>query len=108
MTRIKWIISNAPFEELVMIASEKDIAYICQTYWIKGYDKEDLAQELRFHLWKKLYLYNPTKSRFRTWAKEVMMNRLRNLTIASHREKREIQHNLTSLENLPDEVSNCS
>lgn len=94
------------FEITVMIAIEYDVSYLCRTYWIVGYDQDDLAQELRFHVWRKLPKYNPLKSKFRTFAKRVMTNRIRDLVRASHRQKREIVHNLTSLDNLPDEVSN--
>ena len=87
------------YSMLAMRVFEHDISLICsQDQWqVKGYTPEDLAQEVRLQLWRKLPLYNPTKASLRTWANRVIKNRIRNLMKASGRQKREIQFYLTEL-----------
>ena len=49
-------------------------------YIIKGIDKEDVAQELRLQLWRKINQYDPARGAFNTWSYWVMRNRLIDMT----------------------------
>ena len=89
--RIRWFITDMPFMEAAMSVAEWDVFQLAIRYKIKGYDAADIAQELRFQLWKKLPLYDPTRASLRTFCNRVMKNHLKNLNKASRRHKRIIQ-----------------
>lgn len=65
---------------------EKDICYLSVMNWGYGMPAEDVAQELRMHLWKKMDKYNPNVASLRTWAQMVMRNRLKDMS----RKKKEL------------------
>ncbi len=67
---------------------EPSIHYWCRRYWIPGYDFEDLRQESRLHLWKKLDKFDPEQGTVITWAKPVIINHLRDLLKQENRKKR--------------------
>jgi len=46
---------------------------------IKGYDCDDIAQELREFLWDKVRHYNPRMGAIHNWAYTTMKRRLSNL-----------------------------
>lgn len=54
---------------------ERDVVMFAKMYKIKNLTQEDVEQELRFHLWKKLHLFNPSKSSLRTWSWRVLRNK---------------------------------
>lgn len=58
-------------EDLVLMMSNQ--------YRINGLDVNDVAQELRLHIWRKLDKYDPNKASFKTWARRVMRNKLTDL-----------------------------
>ena len=62
--------------ELYLIACEPSIHYWCRRYYIPGYDYEDLLQEMRMQIWRKLDRYDPEKATIITWAKPVIVNKL--------------------------------
>lgn len=66
---------------LAMNSLEKYI--VCESCQNKiyGYEPDDLAQELRILLWNKLNTWQG-KSSLRTWANQVMKNRLKNIARA--------------------------
>ena len=49
-------------------------------YKIRGMDSEDIAQELRIHLWQVFNQYDKKKSIFNTWANKVLRNKVIDLT----------------------------
>lgn len=55
---------------------DKFVVYEARGHKIHGYTCDDLAQELRLHIWKNLHKYNPYKSNLKTWANNVMRNKL--------------------------------
>ena len=67
------------YADTAMGLIEHDLVTKCAKHSIRGFDSEDLAQELRLHLWRKLDRYDPTKAGFRTWANRVMNNRLKDM-----------------------------
>lgn len=68
------------YSELALKLLEDDISFIASRYYIHGYDKEDLEQELRLILWNKIKYFNHLQgTMLRTWACKVMKNRLRSL-----------------------------
>lgn len=75
---------------------EEEIMKICRQdkYQVYGLTHEDLAQELRFHIWVKLPLYNPQKSSIKTWAYKVINNRIKNLKRDSNALKRKANNNM--------------
>jgi RNA polymerase sigma factor (sigma-70 family) len=78
--------SRDSFTERALLLLEKDIVYLARNNWGYGMEKEDVAQELRLHLWNKLHNYDPRKKGLRTWAQQVMRNKL----IDMSRKKKEI------------------
>lgn len=65
------------YSERALALLEKDICYLANMYsggW--GMDFDDVAQELRIHLWRKLDKYHPGKAGLRAWAQQVMRMRL--------------------------------
>jgi len=78
-----WIIkikgySEEP-EEAAMKVLEGYIIGASNRYHVEGFDAEDVAQELRLHVWKKMHLYNPTIGTIETWGYRVITNRVRDL-----------------------------
>jgi RNA polymerase sigma factor (sigma-70 family) len=78
-----WVVKVKGYEETpeeeFMKAIEGYVIATSNRYWIEGFDADDLAQELRMHLWRKMHLYNPRKGTIETWAYKVMVNRARDL-----------------------------
>lgn len=64
------------WREALLQQLEPDVFLFARSRKIPGMDMDDVAQELRFHLFKKLHLFNPTKSSLRTWGWMVMRNKL--------------------------------
>jgi len=58
---------------------EPDIKLYAYRFHIKGMEPDDVAQEMRLQLWRKLEKYDPMKSGLRTWAQRVMRNRCTDL-----------------------------
>ena len=54
--------------------------YYSKKYRIWGLDWEDVAQEVRIHLWRKLKYYDITKSALKTWATKVIRNKIIDLS----------------------------
>lgn len=67
------------WSEFALKVLEGDVQFLARRYHIKGYEFEDLCQELRMHLWRKISKYDPRISGIRTWANAVMRNRLKDL-----------------------------
>ncbi len=78
------------YAERALAFLEKDICYLAHMNWGYGMDKEDVAQELRMHLWNKLHLYHPGKAGLRTWAQRVMRMKLIDMSQGPKRSRREI------------------
>jgi RNA polymerase sigma factor (sigma-70 family) len=77
------------YTELAMTVLEHDIDWIASRYWIPGYELDDLKQELRLELWKKIKMFDHTKEiRLRTWANTVMRNHMRRLLRDANAKKR--------------------
>lgn len=88
------------YTNLALKYFEHDISMICsQDQWqVIGYTPEDLAQEMRFVLWRQLpKTWNPKKSGLRTWSIKVMKDRIRDLKKESGRHKRKIHYYTTEL-----------
>ncbi len=61
----------------MMQSVEHKIISLAKQNHLPGYDKEDLAQELRLHLWKKIHLYDPGgAANFSTWCNRVLRNKI--------------------------------
>lgn len=67
------------YRDLALVVIDPVICAKAAKYQIKGYDPDDLAQELRIHLLRKVVQYDPNKAGFKTWANKVLNNRLRDL-----------------------------
>lgn len=74
------------YAERALALLEKDVCYLARTNWGYGMPVADVEQELRIQIWKKLHLYHPGKKALRTWAQQVMRNRL----IDMSRKKKEL------------------
>lgn len=58
--------------------------------WVPGSDWEDVAQELRLHLWLKRDKFQPDKASERTFVNRVLENKIRDLQKTASRQKRHI------------------
>lgn len=95
MKRINYFINYSPNEEIffdwriqALNMLEPSVLFYCQYPGLekkKGLEFDDIAQELRFHLWKNLNSWH-NKSSLRTWADRVLRNKLIDLS----RTKREL------------------
>ena len=80
---------------------------------IGDYTQEDLAQELRLQVWKKLPKFDPTRSKLLTWGQMVMTFRLIDLNRMSQRHndqnnsqiKRTVEESLSVLDSMLLSVS---
>ena len=68
-------IKQPDWRERALILLEPDVKRFSRDWKISGLEKDDIEQELRHQLWRKLPKYNPFKSSLRTWAWQVMRNR---------------------------------
>lgn len=64
-----------PHDEFIsLLKSNKNIIYkICHVYCVNANDREDLAQEIIYHLWKSGKSFN-TEYKFSTWMYRVALN----------------------------------
>lgn len=67
---------------------EEDVSLFSCQWYVKGLDINDLAQELRLHLWLKLPTYDPTRASLRTWSWRIIKNHIMNLHGAAKAQKR--------------------
>lgn len=66
-------------EQRAMALLEGYIISAANKCWVEGFDADDVAQELRMHLWRKIHLYNPLIGTIETWGYQVISNRVRDL-----------------------------
>jgi len=78
---------------------EKTLIKLAKSFSIPNMDWQDIAQELRVHLWLKFDKYNPKRD-FNDWAYIVCRNKLKDLYKFSTRKKRFGKD--ISLENLQE------
>lgn len=64
------------YTERALAHLEKDVCYLARNNWGYGMTQEDVAQELRLQLWRKLDQYDPHQRALRTWAQQVMRRKL--------------------------------
>lgn len=76
---------NDSYAERALALLDKDVCYLASMNWGYNMDREEVAQELRMHLWNKLHMYHPTKASLRTWAQQVMRRRLMDMAKISKR-----------------------
>lgn len=70
---------------------EKDIIAKAKTYKVPGLDWEDVAQELRLHIWLKRDKFDPTRRvKEKTFVMSMLMNKIRDLRKHSNRQKRQL------------------
>jgi RNA polymerase sigma factor (sigma-70 family) len=68
------MIQNKKEDFLKLIAAHKPIIYkICNSYCKNQYDRDDLAQEIIYQLWKSYSHFNHTV-KFTTWMYRVALN----------------------------------
>ncbi len=71
---------------------------------VPNMDWEDVAQELRIHLWLKGNLFNPMYASASTFVNNILNNKIRDLIKAAYRKKRFLDTNhLTFSEILREE-----
>lgn len=86
--------------EVALQSLENDIVHKANKYIIHHHTADDLAQELRIHLWYALPNYDPHKSSLRTWANMVMINRIKNIYAMECQTKKRKDHLAVSFELL--------
>lgn len=83
------IYQNKTYSERALANLEPSVHFWCQRYYIKGYELEDLEQEVRLHLWRKLRNFDPNNGvLIYTWGNWVIKNRLKDLLKHENRKKR--------------------
>ena len=88
-----------------LIKENKGIIYkICNTYCVDKKDRDDLAQEIIYNLWKSFNSYNP-EFKFSTWMYRIALN----VAISFYRQERKfknhdsISEGLIVFENNPED-----
>lgn len=77
------------YTEIMMKLLEPDLRFIASRYYVPGQDREDLEQELRITLWLKLPTFDPNRGvSLRTYASQIMRNKLKNMLRDSMAKKR--------------------
>jgi len=84
---------------------EKDVLLYAYRYHIINLTQEDVEQELRYQLWRKLPLFNPNRSSIRTWAWLVMRSRLIDLDQATKKKNHDCLDNPNKMPLIDDEIS---
>lgn len=84
-----------------MQSIEYVIVYETQQHAIRGFEPDDVAQELRIHLWNKIHLYDPVKANFKTWSMRVIHNKI--IDMASLRGDLLDPHNRLHVTSIHDE-----
>lgn len=78
-----WVVKVKGYEETpeegFMRNMENYVINCAKRYYVDGYESDDIAQELRMHLWKKLHKYDPTKGKIETWGRLVLENKARDM-----------------------------
>lgn len=64
------------YTERAMQMLDKDIVELSKQFAIWGHTPEEVAQELRWQIFRKIHLYDPTKASIRTWGVSVCRRRL--------------------------------
>ena len=80
---------------------EPTIIKLAKTYRIEPLEWQDIAQELRLHLWLKRDKFDPKKASYENWAYITCKNKIKDLARYYKREKRAIKE--VSLESLRGE-----
>lgn len=86
---------------MIMQALEPVIRSLCKQdkNQVPGYTHDDLAQELRLHLWRYIPKYNPVAAALNTWGYMVLNRKIKNLKRDSFRIKRRVQYCLNDVGN---------
>jgi RNA polymerase sigma factor (sigma-70 family) len=103
--KIKWFVTDGSFEESAMMIAEYDIFQLALRYKIPNYDPEDIAQELRWELWKALPNYDPKKAGLRTFVNLVCRRRLYKLIRGAQTHKRVIHYNTCPMDEIGNIIS---
>lgn len=82
---------------------ENQIRAKAKTYFIPGMDWEDIAQELRLSLWQNLSKFEPNRASEQTFANRIMQNRIKDLAKHANRQKRWIDSNWVSLDEIAEQ-----
>ncbi|MCX6734506.1 MAG: hypothetical protein NTZ25_01185 [Candidatus Peregrinibacteria bacterium] len=89
-------------ENTAFLRHEDDIVAKAKHFQIPGYDWEDIAQELRIALWRKLPKFLAKKASERTFADRIMRSRIIDLNRTANRQKRFLDNNHLSYEDLAE------
>lgn len=84
---------------ILMEDFDKTIIKLAKAFKIPPLEWEDVAQELRIHLWKNRHKYDPQKGKYKNWAYIICRNKLRNLAEYWRAQKRDPKK-VVSLEEL--------
>jgi RNA polymerase sigma factor (sigma-70 family) len=87
------------YSTMIMKLIEPEIRKICKQddYQVVGLTPDDLAQELRLELWKRIPRYQAETASIKTWAYRVLNDKIRNLKRDSARHKRMVQYFVSPL-----------
>jgi RNA polymerase sigma factor (sigma-70 family) len=90
------------YTEVYIKALEPDINHFATKHHIENYEIDDLKQELRMQLYKKLGNYDPNYGVSpRTWASIVMANRIKDLARKENRRHKIIRKVDANWEMIP-------
>lgn len=93
----------------IMQALEPIVKKLCKqdSNQVTGLTHEDLAQELRLHLWQYIPQYDPKMTSLNTWGYMVLNRKISNMKRDSFRLKRRIQYCINETgNNTGDEEKN--
>jgi RNA polymerase sigma factor (sigma-70 family) len=85
--RIDYFVREFNYSHQFLNKIEPQIVQMAKNYLIPGQATEDIAQELRLHIWSKLPLYDPKKGKVKNWAYVVCRNKLADMQTKSHSQK---------------------
>ena len=90
-----------------LIKENKGIIYkICNTYCADKKDRDDLAQEIIYNLWKSFNSYN-AEFKFSTWMYRVALN----VAISFYRVNKKLKNNISFTETdieIEDKIFDCT
>ena len=91
MIKITWTgkIGDDNYTEWALQIAEPKILYHARINKFPSMDADDIAQELRLHLFEKLKHYDPQKGTLLTWTDRVLRNRIISIWRVKNKQSRD-------------------
>lgn len=90
MKKVSYLYIERTYAIRALEVFERDIGMFASRYNVPGMDFDDVAQDLRIQLWRKLDKYDPTKAGLRKWSWMVMGSRVKDLLRMANKKNKDM------------------